>query len=84
MEYAVKLEWDWKECALFNRREESFEEYKRKVFAALDKLQSNKYYDILVLPIYRRETFLGLCYEYMDEHSGYELSTDRSKIYNKN
>ena len=84
MGYAVKLEWDWEECAIFNLGEEGFADYKKRVYAALDRLQSNKYYDILSVPIYRRETFLGLCFEYMKEHTGYELSADRSKIFNKN
>ena len=84
MEKKIIVKFDWQDVARINLGETGFKEYREKVFKALDSLQSNKYYDLMVLPIYRRETFIGVCMEYMQQNPGFELSSDNSKIYNRN
>lgn len=80
----IRLNPDWAEVALFNLGVDGFNEYQQRVYAALTKLCPNHYYDILSsVPPYRRETFLGLCHRYMDQHPDYELTEDNCRIYNR-
>lgn len=83
-EPGITLNPDWSEVAIFNMGVDGFNEYKQRVFTALDKLQPNHYYDIVSsVPVYRRETFLGICFAYMDSHPSYELTDDNCRIYNR-
>ncbi|EKA88735.1 MULTISPECIES: hypothetical protein [Bacteroides] len=83
-EPGITLSPDWAEVAVFNMGIDGFNEYKQRVFTALDKLQLNHYYDIVSsVPVYRRETFLGICSSYIDSHPDYELTEDNCRIYNR-
>ena len=83
-EPGITLSPDWAEVAVFNMGIDAFNEYKQRVFTALDKLQPNHYYDIVgSVPVYRRETFLGICSFYIDSHPDYELTEDNCRIYNR-
>lgn len=83
-ESGLTLNPDWAEVAVFNMGIDGFNRYKQRVYTALDKLQPNHYYDIISsVPVYRCETFLGICYTYIDSHPDYELTENNSRIYNR-
>lgn len=80
----LTLNPDWTDVAVFNMGIDGFNEYKQRVFAALDKLPPSHYYDIISsVTVSRRETFLGFCCIYIDSHSNYELTEDNCRIYNR-
>lgn len=80
----IILRPDWADVAVFNMGADEFRDYTQRVYAALDKLQFNHYYDIYnSVPAYRREAFLGICHTYIDCHPDYELAADNCRIYNR-
>lgn len=83
-EPGLTLHPDWTDVAIFNMGMDGFREYEQRVYNALDKLRPNHYYDIISsVPIYRRETFLGICHTYINCHPNYELTEDNCRIFNK-
>lgn len=83
-ELAITLCADWTDVAVFNMGVDGFNEYKKQVCAALDKLRTGHYYDLISsVPIYRREIFLGICIHYIESHPDYEMTDNNCRIYNK-
>lgn len=75
---------DWIEQFLAKLGADTFLDFEKRVYNALEKLKVGRYYDIAnsIIPE-QQELFIKFCCCYIDKHPEYEFNDDYTQIWRK-